>query len=216
MMNITTLEHSILAAPVGVAPVSLADVLVILRSKRFVDLTHPFAPGIAHWKGFGDEDRRVEYDYDQMGFRTHRYSFVGQWGTHVDPPAHFIPGLRALDQIDVREMILPLAVLDIHRQVAANPDYAVTMADVRYWEARHGHIPPGAFVALRTDWSKRWPDMEAMYNRDSDGIDHFPGWSQEVLTNLDQTSESGGLIIVSFPKPSGGTGFPARAFAIVP
>jgi kynurenine formamidase len=198
-----------------------------------------------------------------MGFRTHRYSFVGQWGTHVDPPAHFVPGLRTLDQIDVREMLLPLVVLDIHRQAAADPDYVVTMADVRTWEMRHGMIPLGAFVALRTDWSKRWPNQQAMYNHDTDGVDHFPGWSQEVLTylcevcqvtaighetidtdpgiissrdeyplecyvlsqdryqvellaNLDQVPETGGLIVVSFPKPCSGSGFPARAFAIVP
>ncbi|MEQ8224242.1 MAG: cyclase family protein, partial [Candidatus Eremiobacterota bacterium] len=28
--------------------------------------------------------------------------------------------------------------------------------------------------------------------------------------------ESGALVVVSFPKPEGGSGFPARIFAIVP
>ena len=31
-----------------------------------------------------------------------------KWGTPVDPPAHFIKGLRTVDQIDPKEMILPL------------------------------------------------------------------------------------------------------------
>src|SRR6266511_3228280 len=82
---------------------------------------------------------------------------VGTRGSHVDAPAHFVPGLRTVDQIDVREMILPLVVLDVHTQVTANPDYTVTLEDVRDWEARNGLIPAGAFVALRTDWSCRWP-----------------------------------------------------------
>ena len=38
----------------------------------------------------------------------------------------------------------------------------------------------------------------------------------ELLTNLDQAPESGALVVVSFPKPKGGSGFPARVFAILP
>ncbi len=38
----------------------------------------------------------------------------------------------------------------------------------------------------------------------------------ELLTNLDQVSESGAIVVVSFPKPKGGSGFPARVFAICP
>ena len=42
------------------------------------------------------------------GFFSELFTHVGQWGTHVDPPAHFIKGLRTVDQIDPKEMILPL------------------------------------------------------------------------------------------------------------
>jgi hypothetical protein len=38
----------------------------------------------------------------------------------------------------------------------------------------------------------------------------------ELLTNLDQVSESGPIVVVSFPKPKGGSDFPARVFAILP
>ena len=38
----------------------------------------------------------------------------------------------------------------------------------------------------------------------------------ELLTNLDQVPEAGALVVVSFPKPKGGSGFPARVFAILP
>ena len=40
------------------------------------------------------------------------------------------------------------------------------------------------FVALRTDWWRRWPDVERFYNRSSDGVSHCPGWSKEVLALL--------------------------------
>ena len=59
--------------------------------------------------------------------------------------------------------------------------------DVRAWVRRNGRIPQGAFVALRTDWSKRWPDPVAMRNADADNIAHYPGWSMEVLKYLFET-----------------------------
>lgn len=169
---------------------TLNDAWRVIKEKRFVDLTHAFAPGVPHWKGFPDEQRQTLYWYEPgvgklgSGFYAQSFTHVGQWGTHVDPPAHFVKGLRTVDQIDVKEMILPLVVIDVHQAVAENPDYAITMEDVRDWEARHGPIPAGAFVALRTDWSRRWPSMEAMHNRDAQGIAHYPGWSLEVLKYL--------------------------------
>ncbi|OLN24414.1 Metal-dependent hydrolase/cyclase [Desulfovibrio sp. DV] len=169
---------------------TLQDAWRVIASKRFVDLTHAFAPGIPHWKGFPDEGRETLYGYEPgqgsagSGFFAETFTHVGQWGTHVDPPAHFVKGLRTVDAIDVKEMLLPLVVIDVTAKVAANPDYAVTMDDVLAWEAHHGVIPQGAFVALRTDWSSRWPDQAAMQNKDKAGVAHYPGWSLEVLKYL--------------------------------
>ncbi len=248
---------------------ALAELLESIKTKKFVDLTHAFEPGIPHWPGFPDEKRETIYGYDEgqgtmgKGFFAQRYSLVGQWGTHCDPPAHFAKGKRTIDEIDPKEMLLPHVVLDIHEQAAKNSDYTIRMDDVRDWEKRHGTIPQGAFVALRTDWSKRWPDAKAMRNEDEKGVAHYPGWSKEVLhylyeerkitasghettdtdpgiatskddyslesyilstdhyqiellMNLDQVPESGAIVVVTFPKPKGGSGFPARVFAITP
>ena len=81
-------------------------------------------------------------------------------------------------------MILGLVVLDIHEKAEIDPDYTVTMDDVKAWESKHGPIPEESFVALRTDWSKFWPDDRAMQNEDENGVKHFPGWSHEVLRYL--------------------------------
>jgi kynurenine formamidase len=251
---------------------SLWPVWQLFQKKEYVDLTHTFEPGIPHWPGFPDEERELLFWYDNnppgpgtlgTGFYAQRYCHAGQWGTHADPPAHFIPGLRTIDQIDIKEMVLPLVVIDVHKKVEKNPDYTITMDDVRKWEKKYGKIPKGAFVAMRTDWSKRWPDIAAMQNKDAAGVAHYPGWSLEVLqylyevrkitasgheptdtdpgvatsqgdysleayvlgtdhyqiellTNLDQVPEAGALVVVTFPKPLDGSGFPARVFAILP
>lgn len=248
---------------------SLWPIQKTLAEKKFVDLTHDFGPGIPHWPGFPDETRRTIYWYEKQpdtmgtGFFSQLYTHVGQWGTHVDPPAHFVKGLRTVDQIEPREMLLPLVIIDTHDEVEKNPDYTLTVERLQKWEQAHGEIPAGAFVAMRTDWSKRWPDAAKMQNKDSKGVAHYPGWSLpalkflyeqrkitasghettdtdpgiattkddysletyilstnhyqiELLTNLDQVPEAGAIVIASFPKPKGGSGFPARVFAILP
>jgi kynurenine formamidase len=248
---------------------SLWPIQQTLTGKKFVDLTHAFGPGIPRWPGFPDESRKTIYWYDKRpdtlgaGFFAEVYTHVGQWGTHVDPPAHFMKGLRTVDQIDPKEMLLPLVVIDVHAAVAQNPDYTLTVERLNEWEKDHGQIPTGAFVAMRTDWSKRWPDAARMENKDAKGVAHYPGWSLpalkflyeerkitasghettdtdpgvattkddysletyilstnhyqiELLTNLDQVPEAGAIIVASFPKPKGGSGFPARVFAILP
>jgi kynurenine formamidase len=245
------------------AELALAQAYATLASRPFVDLTHDFAPGIPHWKGFGDEKVSTLYTVQKDGFVVQEFCHVGQWGTHVDPPAHFHTGLKTVDQIDPRDMLMPLVVLDVHEQVAKNPDYVLTLDVVREWERRHGRIPAHAFVAMRTDWSKRWPDDAAMANKDANGVFHYPGWSMEVLkllyeerhiaasghettdtdpglkttkddyslesyvlgtnhyqiemlANLDKVPEAGAIVMVTFPKPQQGSGFPARVIAILP
>ena len=81
-------------------------------------------------------------------------------------------------------MVLPLVVLDVSGKVSQNADYRIKMEDVRAWEAKYGAVPKGAFVAMRTDWARRWPNAKAMRNEDKQGVAHYPGWSQEVLTYL--------------------------------
>ena len=108
--------------------ITLLEVFEILKGKRFVDMTHTFDSNIPHWPGFSAAKMETVYYYDEgvgtlgSGFLAHSYTHVGQWGTHVDPPAHFIKGKRTLDELDVKEMICPLAVLDVSGKAAKNPD----------------------------------------------------------------------------------------------
>ncbi len=41
-------------------------------------------------------------------------------------------------------------------------------------------------------------------------------WQLELMANLGDVPARGALLVATWPKPKGGTGFPARAFAIVP
>ena len=166
---------------------SLADAYAIIASKKFVDLTEAFSPTTPVWKGFGqatlsaasDPVTHQPYTIEKDGFRTTFYSMVGQYGTHIDPPAHFDLKGATLDQIPLKEMILPLVVFDATPLLAKDPNHALNVADIHAWEKNHGPIPKGAFAALRTDMSKDWtanPDRFKRYP--------FPAWSLEAIRFL--------------------------------
>jgi kynurenine formamidase len=246
----------------------LTAVLERLRRCRWVDLTHAFGPGIPHFHAFPDEVRTTLFHYDEgvgtlgHGFLAQEYRHIGQWGTHMDPPAHFIRGGRYQDEVPVTDMILPLVVLDVRAAAAAERDLVAGPSVLADYEAEHGPVPAGAFVALLTGWGARWPDGDAMHDRDDAGVAHYPGWGVELLrllfeeravtavghdttdtdpgrlvsagqlpaetyvlasdhwqiellAHLEDVPPAGALIVATWPKPQRGSGFPARAFAIV-
>lgn len=82
-----------------------------------------------------------------------QFSVVGQYGTHIDAPIHFVEGGRWLEEIDLKDLLLPLFVIDKSAAVAENPNYILTKQDILDFEAEHGQILPESFVAFRTDWS---------------------------------------------------------------
>ena len=145
----------------------------------WVDLTHELSPATPHWYGFGDLTTEVIYDFSpDCIFHSDKYVIpAGQFGTHVDAPGHFVQGARTLDQMTLKEMVYPLVVVDKSAACAANADYELTIADLQEWEQEHGPIPEGAFVAFRSDWSKR-PDMN---NYDENNRPHYPGWKLDAL-----------------------------------
>jgi kynurenine formamidase len=74
-------------------------------------------------------------------------------------------------------------VVDVSDRVT--PDYLVTVADLTDWESRHGRIPPGSILLLRTGWGERWPDPIRFLGTDKKGPEavpelHFPGLSPDA------------------------------------
>lgn len=150
-----------------------------IKECKFVDLTHTLSPETPHWSGFTPMEEKTVFDYND-GFYVNEVKLVTQYGTHVDSPAHFVEGKRFLHEIEPKEMILPICVIDISDKVKNNVDYSVLIQDILDWEEKHGKIPEDCFVALRTDWHER----EDLDNPDSEGNKHYPGWSMDVLKLL--------------------------------
>lgn len=220
----------------------LWDQLQQLKTAEWVDLTHTFDPDIPRFSEFEKGQVSTLFTVKEHGFYVQRWNIVTQYGTHIDAPIHFVENKRYLEDLDLKELVLPLIVLDYSKEVKNNDDFIVTRQHLEQWEAENGRIEEGTFVALRTDWSKRWPDIEQFENRDTDGNQHLPGWGLdasvdtakngdivgeryilgqdtfqlELLTNLDQLPTRGAVIYAISPKPKDAPGFPVRAFAIKP
>ena len=154
------------------------------RSCRWVELSREVGPDTPHHSAFPDMGMTLLYNYDRGdGFQAHEYRMPGQYGTHVDAPVHMSETGTGLDAFGPRDMILPLCVMDLEKEVRENPDYALTLADIERWEAGNGRIPERSFVAFRSGWGRRRTYAE-IENRDAEGTAHYPGWTVEALTFL--------------------------------
>jgi kynurenine formamidase len=158
-----------------------------LKNARYVDLTHTLAPNIPVWKGFGpakfgqtlNPENGLPYLYGKDGFEANRYELAtDQFGTQLDPPAHWAPEYPSIDELPPTYAVRPLAVISIVPQVAKDPGYHLQVSDIEEWESRNGRIPQGAVVMVRSDWSKDWPNPQLATRTP------FPGVSLAALQFL--------------------------------
>jgi kynurenine formamidase len=182
-----TLGLALLGVPAAARDDSLARAFAILQGKTFVDLTHSFSPTTPVWSGFGqakmtpmaDPKTGKPYTVASDGFRATYYEMVGQYGTHVDPPAHFSMTGRTMDLIPPKDMLLKLVVFDVTPLLGKDPAHALTLDDIAAWEKKNGRVPKGAFAALRTDMSKDWTGNPERFKREP-----FPAWSLAAVKFL--------------------------------
>lgn len=149
-----------------------------------VDLTQtlaPDAPTITMPPEFGQSapvriERISHYDAAGPAWYWNNLSFGEHTGTHFDAPVHWFTGRdlpnASVDTLPTRDMIAPAVVIDCSTQSAADADHLLTPDAILAWETEHGRIPAGAWVLMRTDWSKR---RGAAYANLSDDGAHTPG-----------------------------------------
>ena len=125
------------------------------------------------------------YDEQGPGWYWNTITLGEHTGTHFDAPIHWVTGKdlpgNATDTIPAGKVVGPGCVIDVSRESAADPDFLLTPERIVAWEAANGRIPAGAWVLLRTDWSKRAGD--AFLNADADGP-HTPGFHQRASAFL--------------------------------
>jgi len=159
---------------------------------RVLDLSYAISDKLVPWPG--DEkffEAKVNASVEKNGYFTRSFWMLEHYGTHLDAPAHFPPGKATVDQIPVKQLFGPAVVIDVRAESGKDADYQLGAARVEEWEKRHGPIPEGSIVLLRTGWSSRWPDARKYRNQDAKGKMHFPGFSVEAAKLLIERKVSG-------------------------
>ncbi len=151
-----------------------------------IDLTHPLDNDSPYWSGIPEGSVELcktcfDWGNPMLECLIQTFKFPGQFGTHIDFPAHFIKDAPSSEAYGVNNMIYPLCVIDISAKVKDDVHYAATAEDIKAYEKIYGAIPDGAFVALYSGRARHWPDMNKISGIAEDGSENFPGWSLDAL-----------------------------------
>jgi kynurenine formamidase len=184
----TLVTLAVAASPASAAPGGLWGLYRDgLAGAKYIDLTHTLTPRIPVWTGFGpsvfsptlNPDTGQPYTYAADGFEATSYRLsTDQFGTQLDPPAHWAPEFAAIDELPATFAVRPLVVISMVRQVKRDFNYHLQVRDIRRFERRHGRIPRGTVVFVRSDWSARWPDPALA------ALTEFPGVGLAALKFL--------------------------------
>ncbi|MBI2876216.1 MAG: cyclase family protein [Candidatus Tectomicrobia bacterium] len=186
--------------------------LLFQGKMRLIDLTYPLNPDNPYWPGPAYFPFRLDNiaTLEREGAFSNTYCTPEHLGTHLDAPNHFVKGQIPLEQIPPTQFFGPAVVLNVSKKVKSNPDYQVSVADLKAWEQAHGPIPEGAILLAYTGWSQRWQDYGRYKNADDQGRLHFPGYAIEAAQFLVKERKIHGLGIDTLSVDYG----PSRDFRV--
>ena len=129
-------------------------------------------------------------------------------GTHLDAPSHWATGRDkgTVDTILPSGLIGSAVVIDMKSECDRDHDALLTSDHLLGWESRHGQIPAGAWVLVRTGWASRFSDAGAYKNADADGNSHVPGISKDAAEFLTQQRDILGVGVETVGTDAGMAG----------
>jgi kynurenine formamidase len=157
-----------------------------LSRAKYIDLTHAIAPGGPIGEGFVDFkvgptlagvaipgfiEKGAPFSYEKHGVAITAYDLpMDHIGTQFGPPAHLNDHGASISDIPATVSLRPLVVVNIAPKVALDAGYQATVDDIKAWEGRHGRIPAGSVVMIRSDWSKKWKDPKRFTTQPFPGV----------------------------------------------
>lgn len=160
-----------------------------VSERKIIDLSHTYSDETVYWvtaKEFrldtvfeGQTDKG--YYYSAYNFSTAEHG-----GTHIDAPIHFAEKGQTVDEIPLEKLMGSAIKIDVSKNAINNPDYLITIDDLKAWETKEKTpIPDGSIVLLQTGFSKYYPNKVKYMGTDERGEIavkklHFPGLSPEA------------------------------------
>lgn len=153
-----------------------------------IDLTNMFHHTSPTWDGSTKYDLKLISGYENV-FYKHIFTMHANLGTHLDAPAHVVPGGKKITEISLSELIAPAHIIYI--DAAYSPEYRVHVSDIIAYEEKYGMIMPGSWVLFMTGWGAWWDIPERYKNIDATSTPRFPQISAEVAQLLVQRKITG-------------------------
>lgn len=140
-------------------------------------------------------------------------------GTHFDAPVHWVTGKdlpnNATDTILPSRFVGPACVIDVTADVERDADFLLTIERVEQWESEHGRLPAGAWLLVRSGWSRRKGREEFLGLRD--GGSHSPGFHPTCSAFLAKERDILGVGVETVGTDAGAAGgfdppFPSHTY----
>lgn len=154
------------------------------KTADIIDLTHEFSEETVYWVTAKEFDLDTVYQgHTEKGYYYSAFNFstAEHGGTHVDAPVHFAANTQSVDQIPLERLIGNAIKIDVSARALNEPDYLVSIEDLKGWEEKEQTaIPEGAIVLLETGYSEYYTDRKKYMGTDKRGEEavkelHFPG-----------------------------------------
>lgn len=154
-----------------------------LDQVELVDLSHTYDHSTIFWptSPIGFEHKVLAFGPSGNGYFYSAYtlSMPEHGGTHLDAPIHFSRDAKTVGELPLTDFYAPLAVIDISAKTDDDRDYRLAPEDIVAYETKFGALEAGTAVAIRTNWSRFWPDVKAYLGDDTPGDASnlsFPGF----------------------------------------
>jgi kynurenine formamidase len=138
----------------------------LLEQFQAVDLTHPLNPSIPAWDDTCGFQHETIVDYDECpesaAFRVQKLEMPAGIGTHMDAPAHCIPGAKTIEQLSLDQLITQCVVIDVSGE--CHEHFKVTPKHLKQFEKEYGVIRKNSLVIFHTGWEKYWNDRDRFVN----------------------------------------------------
>ena len=160
--------------------------------ETLVDLTHSFDQHTIYWPtetGFVLQKGPAGFTDRGYYYTANRFAAPEHGGTHIDAPIHFFQQRQTVDQIPLSRLKGEGVCVDVSAQCSANPDYQVTVEDLRGWEQTHHESLAERIVLINTGYALLWPNRAEYLGTSATGRAavsqlHFPGLEPAAATWL--------------------------------
>lgn len=112
-----------------------------------IDLTRTIRPGMPVYPGTTPPEIRQGATLDEDGFAEKVVTFFSHTGTHMDAPAHIIPGGATLDMLPMDSFHGAGLIVDVR---------GMDTIDVAVFREHEADLLSASYLVLRTGWEEKW------------------------------------------------------------